>query len=194
MQDELTTKPAEFRERLLDAQPVTAALRAEYQREVEAIVNHKLTPRGRVLNVIGMLVWAGFAVACVWSAIVHRGTPRADTFYWINLSIYFVVFVLLALGSARNAWKGAHTWRAYFHVAGMFYTAAGITVTLALLRGLRAPHDPASTFGAIYALVFLIVCLGWALQNRIDAALLKTREGMLRIESRLADLAERLEK
>ncbi|WP_410961326.1 hypothetical protein, partial [Salmonella sp. SAL4457] len=91
------------------------------------------------------------------------------------------------------AWTGAHTWRAYFRVAGMLYLAAGITATLALLSGLRAPHDPASTFGAVYALTFLVVCVGGAIQSRIDAALLKTREGQLRIETRLADLAERLE-
>jgi hypothetical protein len=189
---ENTEKP--FREQLLSAQSMTPALREEYRKEMEGILVHKLSPAARMVNGILLLVWVGLAAWCVWGAIKHRASPKATFDWWINLAMYFVVFVLLAAGGVRNALKGEHTWRAYFNVAGMFYTAAGITVTLALLRGLRTPHDPASTFGAVFALVFLVVCLGWALQNRIDAALLSTREHMLRMESRLADLAERMGK
>src|SRR3954463_8965957 len=146
METAMEHNPTEFRDRLLDVQPMNPALRDEYRKALDELVNHRLTPRGRSLYAVGAVVWTAAAGACVWSAFAHHSTPRADAVFWINLTVYFMVFVLLALGSIRNAWTGAHTWRAYFHVAGMFYVAAGITVTLALLRGLRAPHDPASTF------------------------------------------------
>lgn len=186
----MPNEPTEFRDRLLDAQPMTPGLREEYRKQLDGLLTHKLSPLARLVNGALPFLWIGFAVALVWSAIAHPPTPSR----WINLGIYFAVFVWLAFGNARNAWKGEHTWRSYFRVAGAFYGAAGITVVLTLLQGLKAPHDPASTFSAIYALVFLIVCLGWALQNRIDAALLTTRENMLRIESRLVDLSDRLPK
>jgi len=184
----------EFRERLLDAQRTTPGLREEYRRELDNLLVHKLSGTSRFVNVALLAVWVIMAGACVWAAIVHGKSPRATADWWINLALYFTVFVVLAAGGIRNARKGQHTWRSYFHVAGMFYTAAGITVTLVLLRGLRTPHDPSSTFGAVFALTFLIVSLGWALQNRIDSSLLTMREHMLRLESRVADLAERMGK
>jgi len=184
--------PTEFRNRLLEAQAMTPALRDEYRRELEGLLVHKLSPRARVINGVLLLVWVALAAACVRAAIVFGSAPNATADWWINLAIYFVVFVLLTIGGVRNAVTGRHTWKAYFNVAGMFFTAAGVTVALVLIRGLRAPHDPASTFGAVYALAFLIVSLGWALQNRIDAARLDAREHALRLEYRLAELMERL--
>jgi hypothetical protein len=59
--------------------------------------------------------------------------------------------------------------------------------------GLRAPSDPASTFGVLYGFALLTVCIAWSLQNRMAAAELASREQMLRIECRLADLADRLQ-
>jgi hypothetical protein len=190
----MENKGSTFRDRLVESQPTTPALREEFCKQLEGVLVRRLSPRARLLNWVLAPLWAGAAGACVWSAVAHHGTPKATFDFWINLGVYFTLFVLMAAGSARNALKGEHTWRAYFGVGGMLYTAAGITMTLALLRGMRASHDPASTFGAIVALTFLVVCLGWALQNRIDGALLSTREQMLRLESRMAELAERLEK
>jgi hypothetical protein len=190
----MSNPSSEFRDRLLDSQSVTAGLREEYRKEMQSLTIHKLSPRARVINAALLLIWVVLAMLCVRAGIVNRHSPKATFDWWINLSMYFVVFILLTFGGVRNIVKGEHTWKAYFNVAGMFYTAAGVTVTLVLIRGLRTPHDPASTFGAVYALVFLVVSLGWGLQGRIDASLLTTREGMLRIESRLADLADRLPK
>ena len=184
--------PTPFRNRLLDAQPMTPQLRDEYRKELEGLMVHKLSPRARLVNGLLVLVWIALAGACVYAAIVHRDSPKSTVDWWINLAMYFAVFVTLTIGGLRNAITGRHTWKAYFNVAGMFFTAAGVTVTMVLLRGLRAPQDPASTFGAIFALVFLIVSLGWALQNRIDAARMDAREHALRLEYRLAELMERL--
>ena len=70
--------------------------------------------------------------------------------------------------------------------------AAGMLTVVTMLRGMGDPTDPASTFHVLLALVFYIACLFWNLDSRIAAAELAGREQMLRIEYRLADLAERL--
>lgn len=62
-----------------------------------------------------------------------------------------------------------------------------------LTLGLRAPSDPASPFGVLYALAFLVICIAWSLHNHIASAELVAREQMPRIECRLADLAGRLQ-
>jgi hypothetical protein len=71
--------------------------------------------------------------------------------------------------------------------------AAGMLTVVAMLRGMNAPADPSSTFQVLFALVFYIACLFWNLDSRIGAAELAAREQMLRIEYRLANLAERLQ-
>jgi hypothetical protein len=47
-------------------------------------------------------------------------------------------------------------------------------------------------FNAFLVFVFYVACISWSLDSRIAAAELAAREQMLRIEYRLADLAERL--
>src|SRR5439155_14542855 len=91
----------------------------------------------------------------------------------------------------RDLWRGKHSRKSAGSIAGAFYAAAGVLLGIVLIKGLGAPHDPASTFNAVYLLAFVIVCLGWALENRMATSELKTREHLLRIECRLADLVER---
>ena len=188
-----TNQPADFRDRLLAAQPTTPALRDEYRRELDALLNHRLTSPQRLLSWLLAGVWAAMAAACVWSAVHHWGSAKASPDFFINLVAYCAVFVLLTAGSVRNALVGWHSWRAFFRVPGMFFLVSSVTLLLALLRGLRAPDDPSSTFSVLFVLFFFLVCSGWVLQARIDAALLTTREHLVRIESRLANLAERLD-
>jgi hypothetical protein len=65
---------------------------------------------------------------------------------------------------------------------------------LQLLKGMHAPADPASTFGVLLVFTFAAVCTSWSIANRIAAAELSAREQALRLECRLADLAQRLPK
>jgi len=67
-------------------------------------------------------------------------------------------------------------------------------VLVTMLGGMATPSDPASTFAATWGLMLLIVGFAWGTGNRISAATLETREHVLRLESRLADLSERLAK
>ena len=67
-------------------------------------------------------------------------------------------------------------------------------VAVTLLRGIQDPSNPASTFSAVLAVLLVTVGFAWGTGNRIAAATLETREHLLRLESRLVDLAERLGK
>jgi hypothetical protein len=94
----------------------------------------------------------------------------------------------------RDLRKRKHSRRSVFSIAILLTTTAGTLTVVALILGLRAPSDPKSLFGAFYVFVFYFACAMWALESRIAAAELASREQSLRIECRLADLAERMQK
>ncbi|HXE55405.1 MAG TPA: hypothetical protein VN541_20440 [Tepidisphaeraceae bacterium] len=72
--------------------------------------------------------------------------------------------------------------------------AAGVATVVALILGLRSPSAPKSLFGAFYVFVFYFACATWSLERRIASAELAAREQSLRVECRLADLVQRLQK
>jgi hypothetical protein len=109
-------------------------------------------------------VWAVFTIGCAATAI------------WI----------------AASLWRGRLLWRSYYPLADSFAVGAAVITVLVLTMGLTAPADPSSSFAALYAMAFLIVCVTWSVHNRIAAAELATKERILRLECRLADLSGRM--
>ena len=181
----------EFRERLLDAQRTTPALREEYRRELDKLLHVQLTPQSRWLTVGGIVVSLGFAIACIASLIVHHAKPGV----WFLLPAYSAIFLLAALALILALRRGGFARRSAFTVVEQLGGAmVGIYVTVALFRGMRAPADPVSIYWTVWAVLFAMVGFAWGTGNRIAAATLETREHLLRIESRLADLAERTSK
>ena len=177
-----------FRDRLLDAQETTPAMRDEYRKRLHALLHHDLTPRTRLWVWAALLASLGAAVLCVRSLLVHHGKPDVK----IVLPSYAAVFAILALWLGRVLWQGGFARRtSYAIIEGLGSVFVGVYVTVTLLRGMQAPSDPASTLAAIWAVMLLVVGFAWGTGNRIASATLETREHLLRIESRLADLAER---
>jgi cation transport ATPase len=180
----------EFRQRLLETQATTPALRDAYQKELEAMLRPPLKWQRRIPGIVLLLILIGCVIALARNIIVHRPGPLVLT-AWVTLAGTFSFVAALML---RSLWQGKFEWKWYFSVASALYMAAAMITVITLMKGMSAPSDPASTFSALYVFVFMVVCLGWMLDNRITAAELATREQMLRLESRLADLAEALKK
>ena len=94
--------------------------------------------------------------------------------------------VLIIMTRAANIRPAAQS------IAGALYMAAGVLTVVALFIGMRTPSDPKATFGAFYVFVFYFACAMWSIESRVAAAELTAKEQMLRLECRLADLAEKL--
>lgn len=184
----MTDKPTDFREQLLGAQGMTPTLRDAYRQELEKLTNEKHTARSRTVAITFLVICVGVVLAEVRALIFY---PGGVTFY-LGAITMLLVCAAAAVWLVRDLLRGQSVRRQSFKVAEMFYGAAGILTVAALTHGLSKPSDPASTFNAFYVYVFLAVCANWALGNRIGAATIETREHLLRIESRLADLAERI--
>jgi hypothetical protein len=185
-----TNQPADFRDRLLAAQPTTPALRDEYSRELDALLSHRLTARTRLFTWGAITVAIAFIALCVRALVVYAADPQVRIIHptFIVVAVGFVawfVHILRRGGFARKT--------SYVVVEALGSIALAVIVAVPLLSGLKAPGDPASSFAILWAIVALIVGFAWGTGNRIAAANLETREHLLRIESRLADLAERLD-
>lgn len=180
---------SELRQRLFEAQEMTPELRDVYQHELDAILHETLTPRKRLPSMIILMILVVCAVGIVVAMFIHHGIV------FFSSAVTMLIFCTLAAAwIARDQWRGAFTRKSSLKMADLFYGTAEVLTVLALFKGLRAPSDPATTFNFLFPFVWLITCLGWCLLNRIAAAELTVREEMLRIECRLADLAERLRK
>jgi hypothetical protein len=181
-------EPADFREQLLDAQPMTSALRDDFRKELDALVHQRLTPRKRVETWLWLIGAVAFAGWCVYGLVRHG----RDLGTAIILPTFIAAAIVHVVWLARALHRGSFAWRSNFKLMELWTGAAGVVLTVALFRGMHKPADPASTFGVLFTFVFYVCCAGQSLFNRIRDASLAQREHMLRLESRLADLIDRL--
>jgi hypothetical protein len=183
------SKPSpELRQKLLEAQEMTPALRDAYHKELTRMLEHRLSPRTR-LGLSGLLVLLVLFVALgVRSLMVFDPGP----FIYGVWTIFTTICSGGALWIVGSLWRGQFLWKSYWPIADAFTVGATIITVLALSLGVKASAEPASIWGALYTFPLLAICIAWSLHNRIAAAELASKEQMLRIECRLADLANQL--
>ncbi|MBA3485085.1 MAG: hypothetical protein H0T51_25090 [Pirellulales bacterium] len=179
---------ADYIQRLLDAEEISPTLRSSYQSELDAMLAPALTPRKAASGVTLLVILLVGVAALLHNLFVVEAEPLV-TVGWLALLAGFGGAAFLV---ARDLWLKKHSKKSQFAVTYLICGAAGMLAVVTMLRGMSEPADPASTFHVLFALVFYIACLFWNLDSRIAAAELAAREQMLRIEIRLADLAERL--
>jgi hypothetical protein len=169
---------------------VNPELRDACNKEVAALLAHTLNPRTRLLMIGLLLLLLLFTAVGMRGLLFYNPGPLVYG-VWV---VYTSVCALGSLWIGRSLWLGRFLWKSYFPVADLFTVAATVITVLAVAFGQLAPADPSSTFGVFHAFAFLAICIGWSLHNRIAAAELVTREHLLRIECRLADIAGRIQK
>jgi hypothetical protein len=179
---------ADYIQRLLDAEEISPTLRSSYQSELNAMLAPALTPRKAAAGATLFAILLVGVVALLRNLLVVEAEPLVRV-GWLALLVGFSGAAFLV---ARDLWLKKHTRKSQFAVTYLITGAAGMLTVVAMLRGMSEPADPASTFHVLFTLVFYIACLFWNLDSRIAAGELASREQMLRIEYRLANLAERL--
>lgn len=186
----MTDPSNQLRQGLLNVQEMSPTLRDAYQKELSALLQPPLTRRA---GIIGGVLAAGLLVTVV--LIV-----RADVLHHVR-GLMLVGHIALALGFLaaaalilRDLQKRKHSQRSVWSIASLLTGTAGTLTVVALILGLRSPSDPKSLFSAFYVFVFYFACAIWALESRVRMSELSAREHSLRIECRLADIAERLTK
>jgi hypothetical protein len=182
--------PTEFRQKLLEAEEMSPALRASYKEELDRMLHPDLTARSAASG-IGLLVLLMLCTAGLVHNMFVYETNLLTLAGWAILAISFSYASHLIV---RDLWRRKHAPTSASHISRAIYFAAASITVVALLVGLQKPSDPRSTFNALFVFVFYVVCLAWTLESRIGAGELAAREQMLRIEYRLADLSDKLER
>ena len=185
------TNPApEFREQLFNLQEVSPAMRDSYRKELDVMLRPPLKARSAFIGIVLLVLLLGCTVLIARADLVYhvRGLMLAGHLALAAAFVCASVFIMRDLRKLRHSQKSVAS------ISGILTVAAGTLTVVALLIGLRSPSDPRSLFGAFYVFVFYFACAIWSVENRIASAELAAREQSLRIEYRLADLAERIEK
>jgi hypothetical protein len=179
-----------FRERLLELEPMTPALKERYDKEVQAMLEKRLTGTDRKV-VLGFTVMSVvFAVLLGVLAIIP---PLAEVPLLVRLgpalgALYSVGFAILGVRVLR---RGSMDLKFDTSVIiGMVWGLVVLMVILFTVMSLLVPDRIVGLWMMIFALVQLVVGAVFLIRHGIAQSELRTREKLLEIEYRLAELAE----
>jgi hypothetical protein len=177
-------------QRLFESEKMNPVLKASYKAELDRMTNQPLT-RGRAwTGVLLLVVFSVCAIAIVRNMFVYSPGPMILLAWGILAAAFAWVSVLIV----RDLWRQKHSPKAAYSVGHILMVAAGAVTVVSLMMGLNEADKAAAMFNAFFVFVWYFACTTLALDHRIAAAELAAKEQMLRIEYRLADLAERLGK
>ena len=175
-----------FRKRLLELEQPTPTLRERHEREMQAMFDQPLTGIRRWSWLGTAVMGAVFAILFGTLAIV---TPAE--FPWYG-RVVFAAGALFGVGWAIMAIRVFIRGRLNLKAdtaasAGMAWGLPVIVLTIALVW---APHDIAGLRMILFGLVFLVMGGVFLIRHVVEQSERKTRERLLEIEYRLAELAE----
>jgi hypothetical protein len=175
-----------FRQRLLNVDQITPALQQRYHKEIETMLEKPLTGFRR-------WGWLGSAVLGITFTVVFGTVAIAapTEFPWWG-RIAFAAGALFGIGWAilgiRIFRRGSmHLKKDTGAAMGMTW---GFLVLMMTLFMVFASNDIVGVRMIVNGLVFLVMGIAFLLRHVIEQSELKTREKLLEIEYRLAELAE----
>ena len=179
-----------FRDRLLASEEVNPDRRAKFQREVQAMFEEKLTHDGRWIY--GMGAALGIALAIGFgglAALVQDSGLLLRIGFGVGSAIGLAWAVVLGWITVR----GAVNQRVHpYLITGLAWALLVLMVGLFLVRAeqLNSPNQ------VIMIVVVALFALGAGalvlVTNRVDQIELRTREKLLEMEYRLAEIQEEL--
>ncbi len=179
-----------FRDRLIELEQTTPALRAKYEKEMKAVFEQKLTKPRKVALAASGVMGIGFLMLFGTLAIIAPAEfplPARLTFAAgaaFGLAWAILAGMIIRRGSFRRI---AHS-KAF---AGLVWGIVVIVAIAAMLLGNEHPSIVGVTM-LCSALVFLVGAGVGVVASRIEQSEVRTRGKLLELELRLAELAEKL--
>ena len=178
--------PPNFADQLMQCEFETPALREKYEQEVQAMFEKQLGTAGRAMWVFWTVFGLAQAALFSWVAVANYGElPVLGT-------VSFGIGVVFAL-----AFAGLSAWIAYsgrmllkIHpplMAGLVWVFMVAMVTIYMVI---APNSINGLRMLLSGLIFLVMAVAFLLAGRTEQAELRTKEKLLEIEYRLAELSE----
>ena len=180
---------SDLRDQLLSAETMTPALRESYRQKLDGMLHPPMTWRSALPGVAMLVVLLPIPVLIARVEMRHyAGILTLSAHAVFAAACLFVCFLVL-----RDIRRRKHSRLSTLSAANALTAAAGLMTIASMLLGLRAPASPKSLFDVFFLFIFYFACSMWSLDSRIQASELSAREQALRLEYRIADLAERLE-
>ena len=177
-----------FSDRLIQCESPTPALGENYRKEIAAMFEKTLGPAGRAM-------WTFWTVFCLAQAVLF-GSVAVYSYGDLPLwgTVGFALAVAFALAFALLSGWIAFSGRIHLKsqppaMAGMSWAFVVVFVTLLLVY---APDSISGVRMIVSSLFFVIGAAVCLLASRTEQAELRTKEKLLEIEYRLAELGDRL--
>jgi len=179
-----------FSERLLRVEQVTPALKERYDKEVQAMLEKRLTGTDRKVWLGGTVMSVVFAVLLGAMAIIP---PLAEVPLLVRIpnAVGVLFCVGFAILGVRILHRGSMDLKFDTSVIiGMVWGFAVLMVIMFTVMSLLVPDRIVGLWMMIFGLVVLVVGAVFLIRHAIAQSELKTCEKLLEIEYRLAELAE----
>lgn len=190
----MTSPESDFRDRLLNAEPLDSQRQHQFEQQVRDLVDPRI--RGRAwLYWILLLIGTGFSTL-FWgrqAAMYMMGQlgqwplfMKLGTFTCFVLSLLAMMLILYFMIRRRA------NFRIQLLCSKVMPAGAFLLVVVTFLWSCDDPSKPGATWFGIYTLAAFVFASSITLWNRIVATDRHTQERLLRIEYLLAGFAERL--
>jgi hypothetical protein len=184
----MNNKP--IRPRLLEMEERTPELEKRFEEEMKKMLEKQIKPSGRIMWLLTSLVGAYFMIHFSYLAIVIKDVPWLVRFGFAGGAAFGCAWVALSI---RVLNKGSfRMWRDENAIHGLvFGFSLLLLITLLLLGGQakdRITGIQLMLSGCIFFIIFGIPSIFNTRINRTESSL---REQLLRIELRMAELADK---
>jgi MFS family permease len=179
----------EFRQRLLAAEPVTTSLQVRYHKELNAMFEQKLSGARRWVWLASAILGLGFTLLFgALAALAPTELPWWGRLWFLGGALFGVGMAFLGLKVFRHGSIDLKSDTTIYN--GMIW---GFVVFMATLSMVFAPDNLAGLRMILCSLVFLVAGAMFLIRHIVEQSELKTREKLLEIEYRLAELAATLQ-
>ena len=178
-----------FGEQLLEAEQVTPSLKERYDMQMQAMFEKPVRGARKLAWIGSTAMGIGFLILFGTMAILVP--PEFPVLGRIGFALGALFGLIWAIFGVRILQKGVIDLR--FHpraAAGMGWAFTVILVILAMLLAGRHPDSIVGVQMILIGLVFLVMAAVFMIFARIEQSELRTREKLLEIELRLAELSE----
>jgi hypothetical protein len=187
----------QFAKHLLACDKSPSRARQNYEKELRAMLENKLSAGGKREWLIGAIA-CGFGAALVAYTGVEAFRARTSEFH---LPAFVGAYVLLTAAAllgvvvvlAIGVWRGGYQCATHRQVvAGIGTVYVGLTGWIFMVVSRHAPELLRNDLFVFGLVLVLYTATAW-IRQRVGQAELKTREKLLEIELRVAGIAEALE-
>ena len=184
----------QYPERLLEMEQITPALKEKYDMELQTMIEQPIKGVRKLPWIIATAGGVGFMLLFGTVAIIAPAEfPLLGRLTFAAGAVFGLAWTILGIVILRRGSMNLKTHAPA--AAGMGWGLTIIVATFALLTmGNEARESLVGVRMCLAALIFLVPAATFMIHSRIQQSELRTREKLLEIEYRLAELSETIDK